>query len=141
MFHLVRIHLFTGGYAKFGKQLAVPDIQPLGIRNRYSLWDISLVGGQLTSPVAISMGPTIERATISTQGAANIKSSLPEDRQYLTDYVPMSGTVLSAGLTSAVTYHIKKVGSNQIGVSALATVSNESARWYSSYQLALTYAP
>lgn len=141
------IHLFTEvGMHQFGKQVAIPDkysetlgIQPTDTSYKgYFLW----LGGQFDlAKLAISTGPTIERATISTQGAANIKSSLPEDRQYLTDYVPMSGTVLSAGLTSAVTYHIKKVGSNQIGVSALATVSNDSARWYSSYQLALTYAP
>ena len=139
-----KVHAFTElGMHRFGKSGTIPktvaDLYGFQATDTsytgYFVW----VGGQYDlSKIAIAIGPTFEKANISAQGA--IKSSLPIDTEF-SNYIPMSGSIFSSGLTSSVTYRFLTMGENMLGLSALANISNDSARWYSSYQLALTYAP
>ena len=139
-----RFHLFTElGMHRFGKDGIVPDeiMNDYGFQPTDTLYSgyFGWFGSQIDiSKIAISIGPTVEWAKISVQGAE--KSSLPIETDF-SAYVPMSGTIISSGLTTACTYRFISVGENSIGLSALANISNDSARWYTSYQLALTYSP
>ncbi len=90
-------------------------------------------------PTSFLLGTTIDKASATTQGAD--KKSDPRLDAATAQYLPLEGEIVAVGLSGGVSYALMNVGPLQGGLSMIFGAQNDSARWYSWGQLALTFSP
>ena len=95
---------------------------------RYKISDLSVVGGI-----------TLDRAKATTQGADQQSDSRLD--LATAQYLALEGTIVAAGFAGGVSYALMNIGPLTGGLSLLMGTQNDSARWYSWGQLALTISP
>ena len=138
------VGIFTEiGYHRISKDEEIPlQMQNLGFKPtntdynsffvwsgaRYKLNDLSVLGGL-----------TLDRATATTQGADQ-QSDARLDLA-TAQYLSLEGTIVAAGFAGGVSYSLMEFGPLTGGLSLLLGAQNDSARWYSWGQLALTISP
>jgi hypothetical protein len=97
-----------------------------------------LAGSYNFGQIRLLAGPTVEMASIQTQGVVQDNLSISTAVNGL-DYIPIQGSVVSCGASGGITYYGFELG-NKLngGISALFGAQSDSTRMYSWGQIAFT---
>ena len=90
------------------------------------------------SDVELMVGPTLEFASVQTQGVSLVNSQM-EYSGGQGDYLTVEGALLSSGLSAGVSYIAFDIGDGMNGgVSTFVGTQSDGSRWYSWGQVSIT---
>ena len=97
-----------------------------------------LAGTYNIGPIRLLAGPTVEMASVETQGIVQPNGAVSTVVSSL-DYIPVQGSIVTCGASGGITYYGFELGKKMNGgISALFGAQSDSTRLYSWGQIAFT---